>query len=191
MVMNRAKMNNLNNPIYKTLSSYGYMLMLIHFLQSAVDPPLLPILQVFIYFHYSLQKLPPNWNGMPIQGQPQVPTALIESYEGVLYDTYFYHPRDLVLLNRFAQRNTMTVGELLVDFFYYYGYEYDYIHSVVTIRQKGVLDREEKCCDSIWKMMMQLCIEDPFEIDYDVAHVITPTSSSMIQECFAVFFFIQ
>ena len=80
----------------------------------------------------------------------------------------------------------MTVGELLIEFFYYYGYQFDYIHSVVTIRKQGVLDREEKCCDSIWKMMMQLCIEDPFEIDYDVAHVITPTSSSMIQEYFAV-----
>lgn len=125
---------------------------------------------------------------MPIQGQPQLPTLPIESYDGVVCDTYFYQPRDLVLLNRFAQRNTMTVGELLVNFFYYYGYKYDYIHSVVTIRQIGVLDREEKCCDSLWKMMMQLCIEDPFEIDYDVAHVITPTSSSMIQECFAVFF---
>ena len=90
------------------------------------------------------------------------------------------------MLKRFDQKNTMTVGELLVNFFYYYGFEYDYIHSVVTIRQRGTLDREEKCCDSLWKMMMQLSIEDPFEIDYDVAHVITPTSSAMIQECFAV-----
>ena len=41
----RAKVNRLNNPILKTLSSYGFMLMLIHFLQSAVSPPVLPILQ--------------------------------------------------------------------------------------------------------------------------------------------------
>ena len=180
-------MNNLNNPIFKTLSSYGYMLMLIHFLQSAVNPPLLPILQVYIDWNQIiLQKIPPNWNGLPIQGQPCVPTLPVESYEGVVSDTYFYYPRDLIMLKRFAQQNTMTVGELLVNFFYYYGFEYDYIHSVVTIRQRGTLDREEKCCDSLWKMMMQLSIEDPFEIDYDVAHVITPTSSAMIQECFAV-----
>lgn len=44
-IMNRAKINHLNNPIMKTLNSYGFILMLIHFLQSAVSPPLLPILQ--------------------------------------------------------------------------------------------------------------------------------------------------
>ena len=43
-------MNNLNNPILKTLSSYGYMLMLIHFLQSAVQPPILPVLQVLSHW---------------------------------------------------------------------------------------------------------------------------------------------
>ncbi|KAM7454302.1 hypothetical protein BLSTO_04942 [Blastocystis sp. subtype 1] len=164
-----AKVNRLNNPILKTLSSYGFMLMLIHFLQSAVSPP----------------DLPPNWNGLAPVAGASLPQMVVTSYEGVTYNTYFYQPRDLHLLNRFAQQNTMTVGELLIEFFYYYGYQFDYIHSVVTIRKQGVLDREEKCCDSIWKMMMQLCIEDPFEIDYDVAHVITPTSSSMIQEYFA------
>lgn len=46
--MPRAKLNNLNTPVLKTLSSYGYMLLLIHFLQSAVNPPLLPVLQVWI-----------------------------------------------------------------------------------------------------------------------------------------------
>ena len=44
-IMNRAKINHLNNPIMKTLNSYGFILMLIHFLQSAMSPPLLPILQ--------------------------------------------------------------------------------------------------------------------------------------------------
>ena len=63
---------------------------------------------------------------------------VVTSYEGVTYNTYFYQPRDLHLLNRFAQQNTMTVGELLIEFFYYYGYQFDYIHSVVTIRH-GVM----------------------------------------------------
>ena len=80
----------------------------------------------------------------------------------------------------------MTVGELLVRFFWYYGYEYDFIHSVITIRQCGVMNREEKCLESLWKFRMQLCIEDPFEVDYDVAHVMTPSSSALVHECFAV-----
>ena len=111
---------------------------------------------------------------------------IVDSYDGTPYNTYFYQPHDLQLLSRFAKQNTMSIGELLVRFFYYYGFQLDYIHSVVTIRQRGVLDREEKCCDSMWKMTMQLCIEDPFEDDYDVAHVITPSSSALIQESFAV-----
>lgn len=115
-----------------------------------------------------------------------LPEVLVDSYDGTTYNTYFYQPRDLQLLNRYAKQNTMSVGELLVRFFWYYGFEFDYVHSVVTIRQRGVLDREETCCDSMWKMNMQLCIEDPFENDYDVAHVITPASSALIQETFAV-----
>ena len=111
---------------------------------------------------------------------------IVDSYDGTPYNTYFYQPRDLQLLSRFAKQNTMSIGELLVRFFYYYGFQLDYIHSVVTIRQRGVLDREEKCCDSMWKMTMQLCIEDPFEDDYDVAHVITPSSSALIQESYMI-----
>lgn len=115
-----------------------------------------------------------------------LPEVLVDSYDGTTYNTYFYQPRDLQLLNRYAKQNTMSVGELLVRFFWYYGFEFDYVHSVVTIRQRGVLDREETCCDSMWKMNMQLCIEDPFENDYDVAHVTHPLQVPLIQETFAV-----
>ena len=117
-----------------------------------------------------------------------LPEVNIDSYDGATYNTYFYQPRDFQLLHRFANQNTMSVGELLVRFFYYYGFKFDYAHKVVTIRQPKPIDKEDKCGDGMWKMTMQLCIEDPFETDYDVAHVITPISSALIQECFAVGF---
>lgn len=80
----------------------------------------------------------------------------------------------------------MTVGELLLKFLYFYAFEFDYYHAVVSVRQRGFLDREEKCWRCLWKMQMQLCIEDPFEDDYDVAHVITPHTSQVILQSFAV-----
>ena len=123
---------------------------------------------------------------MPPPRNTHLPEINVDSYDGTTYNTYFYQPRELQLLNRFANQNVMSVGELLVRFFYYYGFVFDYAHSVVTIRQQGTINREEKCGDGLWKMALQLCIEDPFETDYDVAHVITPISSSLIQECFAV-----
>ena len=177
MISTRAKLNNLNTPVLKTLSSYGYMLP-----SSRRSSPS----SRFLSFFSLTQQLPPNWNGLAPATSARLPEMIVDSYDGTPYNTYFYQPRDLQLLSRFAKQNTMSIGELLVRFFYYYGFQLDYIHSGVTIRQRGVLDREEKCCDSMWKMTMQLCIEDPFEDDYDVAHVITPSSSALIQESFAV-----
>lgn len=182
----RAKTNYINNPAHKTLSSYGYILMLIHFLQSAVSPPLLPILQVFFFPAPHPQELPPDWDGGPVPRNTRRPQIPIKSYQQSVYDTYFYCPKHLDLLCRYAKQNTMTVGELLLKFFYFYAFEFDYYHAVVSVRQRGFLDREEKCWRCLWKMQMQLCIEDPFEDDYDVAHVITPHTSQIILQCFAV-----
>ena len=182
----RAKTNYINNPAHKTLSSYGYILMLIHFLQSAVSPPLLPILQVLLFPCSHPQELPPDWDGGPVPRNARRPQIPIESYQKTLYDTYFYCPKHLDLLCRYAKQNTMTVGELLLKFFYFYAFEFDYYHAVVSVRQRGFLDREEKSWRCLWKMQMQLCIEDPFEDDYDVAHVITPHTSQIILQCFAV-----
>ena len=153
--------------------------MLIHFLQSAVSPPLLPILQVLLFPCSHPQELPPDWDGGPVPRNARRPQIPIESYQKTLYDTYFYCPKHLDLLCRYAKQNTMTVGELLLKFFYYYAFEFDYYHAVVSVRQRGFLDREEKSWRCLWKMQMQLCIEDPFEDDYDVAHVITPHTSQI------------
>lgn len=132
------------------------------------------------------QELPPDWDGGPVPRNTRRPQIPIKSYQESVYDTYFYCPKHLDLLCRFAKQNTMTVGELLLKFFYFYAFEFDYYHAVVSVRQRGFLDREEKCWRCLWKMQMQLCIEDPFEDDYDVAHVITPHTSQIILQCFAV-----
>ena len=132
------------------------------------------------------QELPPDWDGGPVPRNTRRPQIPIKSYQQSVYDTYFYCPKHLDLLCRYAKQNTMTVGELLLKFFYFYAFEFDYYHAVVSVRQRGFLDREEKCWRCLWKMQMQLCIEDPFEDDYDVAHVITPHTSQIILQCFAV-----
>jgi len=60
-------------------------------------------------------------------------------------------------------KNKETLGELLFNFFRYYGYEFDYTKLVVSVRNGRALTREEKgwtsqSKDGQWK----LCIEEPF-----------------------------
>lgn len=52
----------MNNASEGTLSSYGYILCLIHFLQTR-NPPILP----------NLQAIPPNWDGNPRNAPREVP----------------------------------------------------------------------------------------------------------------------
>jgi terminal uridylyltransferase len=40
-----AKIRDINTPYYGTLSSYGYVLMVLHFLMNVVVPPVIPNLQ--------------------------------------------------------------------------------------------------------------------------------------------------
>jgi len=97
----------------------------IYFFQTR-DPPLLP----------NLQRIPPNWAGHEIL--PNSPPLDIHEWQthpvdGRACDTYFYKPRDgghEKLLRDFSERNKQTTAELLIDFFRFYAWEFDYRKSV-------------------------------------------------------------
>ncbi len=150
-----------------TLCSYGYILMLIHFLQNT-SPPLLPI----------LNDIHPAWNGEEIRNRrndlPQVPVV---GMDGNVYNTYFYEPRngesrEAAILSAFASRNTDSVVSLFLNFLWKFSFGFDYRKLVVSTRQSGGVDREDKGKEYGWKRHARLSIEDPFETGYDVAHVI-------------------
>lgn len=146
-----AKRRNINSPKDGTLSSYGYILALLHFLQQRTQP-VIP----------NLQSLPPDWNGeQPIllsqssctYGLPVIlakneaithDSGVTGGIEGIQSDShtgecniYFLQPNNhqWLLLKQQAKQNTETVGQLLIEFFHYYAYLFDYKHQIVSIRQ--------------------------------------------------------
>ncbi|KAL9616271.1 MAG: hypothetical protein Q9160_008850 [Pyrenula sp. 1 TL-2023] len=88
-----------------TLSSYTWICMIISFLQTR-DPPILPALQQF-----------PGLSDQVMEG-------LNVSYLN-----------DVSRVKDFGHKNEATLGELLYDFFKYYGYEIDYDDAIVSVRE--------------------------------------------------------
>ncbi|GAA6005322.1 uncharacterized protein JCM10292_005381 [Rhodotorula paludigena] len=154
-----TKRRKINNPYRGTLSSYGYVLLVIHFLAHVKQPPILP----------NLQRLPlPN------------PSSLEElTYEG--HDISFFDDLD-ALPSVFQTTNADSAGELLIDFFRYFSKDFGYAHQVISIRseggtmpkvQKGWHTDFEFDPEVIVRDQHKLCIEDPFQLDYNVARTVT------------------
>jgi len=163
-----AKQRRMNNGSEGTLSSYGYLLCLIHFLQTR-PTPLLP----------NLQNLPPDWDPethkeheLEFERLPVVET--VQNIDNRVCNTYFFVPRDndYSQLERYARQNTESIGQLLFGFFQYYSNKFDHRHSVVSVRTGCALHKEVKAEQECWPMHTRLSIEDPFEVWYDVAHVL-------------------
>ncbi|CAK4764684.1 unnamed protein product [Aphanomyces euteiches] len=77
--------------------------------------------------------------------------------------------------------NTQSVAELWLGFFRYFD-AFDYATQVVSIRMGRPLRKVEK---SEWKYHARLMIEDPFELDYDVAHVVKGAKFKLMRQEFA------
>merc|ERR1711871_756890 len=164
-----VKARNINSPSDGTLSSYGYIIMLLHYLQRSKGMPVVP----------NLQGVPEGWNG-----------DLNKIYEGdregrkfyVKHPTepdckvncYYYKPRgekERGWLRNFSSRNKDSSGTLLAGFFHYYGFEFDFRKYVVSLSPQMVekdLMGEIHC----WPCHLGLAIQDPFEAFYNVGHVV-------------------
>ncbi|KAF9387408.1 hypothetical protein BGX21_000554 [Mortierella sp. AD011] len=115
-----AKCRKINNPYTGSLSSYAYVLLVIHVLQRQ---GVLPNLQTIVAGNGKI----PYWD---CQG----------------FNRYFFE--DIPNLARYWQQTpeaaTQTVGELLYEFFRYFASEFRYASHVVSIRSGGLLTKESK-----------------------------------------------
>ncbi|PPQ77890.1 hypothetical protein CVT25_015377 [Psilocybe cyanescens] len=153
----RRQVLKINSPYKGTLSSYGYVLLVIYFLVHVKNPPVLP----------NLQQMPPL---RPISKEDTHLNG---------HNIWFFDDIDL-LRQRWHSENVDTVAELLIDFFKYYSRDFTYNTGVASIRG-GLLKKESKG----WQNELsagryndarernRLCIEDPFEVDYNVARCVT------------------
>ncbi len=180
-----ARRRSINNASEGTLSSYGYLLCLVNFLQTRV-PPVLP----------NLQALPADWQrhnnrpgfGSTSQQHSQTQVITRHPFDGRDSNTYFFRPSDesqVQSLRKFASRNNETVGQLLASFFRYFAYEFDYRQNVISIRSGGCLLKELKAEMDCWPLNNRLGIEDPFETWYDVGHVLKRSRHCHIHKEFA------
>ncbi|KAF8999785.1 hypothetical protein BDQ17DRAFT_1246177 [Cyathus striatus] len=152
-----SKRRKINSPYKGTLSSYGYVLLVIYFLVHVKNPPVLP----------NLQQMPPL--------RPISPDDTHLSG----YNIWFFDDIEL-LRQRWHSENTETVAELLIDFFRYYSRDFSYNTGVASIRA-GLLKKDSKGWQNEFsgdkynsaRERNRLCIEDPFETDYNVARCVT------------------
>ncbi|KAL4077716.1 hypothetical protein J3A83DRAFT_4215925 [Scleroderma citrinum] len=152
-----SKRRKINSPYYGTLSSYGYVLLVIYFLIHVKNPPVLP----------NLQQIP-----------PLRPISKADTHING-HNTWFFDDIDL-LCQRWRSSNTETVAELLIEFFRYYSRDFSYNTGVASIRA-GLLKKDSKgwqndLSNSKYndsRERNRFCIEDPFEVDYNVARCVT------------------
>jgi len=139
-----ANFQGINDAKNMTISSYSLVLMVIHFLQHGVSPPVLPCLQQNFMEKYSyLMDL----------------VKLRNTYHDSTDTCYVPEP--------FESKNTQTLGELLVKFLEYFAVTFDYSTNAVSVRNGSVVsikscmnNRARKNDAHQWKYM---CIEEPFE----------------------------
>ena len=206
-----AKRRNINDPSQHTLSSYGYIIMLLHFLtthkankngqiesifhKNNSQCPLLPNLQ---WIDQRILQSPPGSPYIEYQQKPasQYTTMKHPTETSYVVNTHFLRINDQKLLHLLTNRMdhcsapAPSIGYLLASFFRYYAFEFDYkkhIVSLQAISRSGLSEREAKAESDGWKLYGQsLCIEDPFEEFYDVAHVLKPVNFQRTRREFAL-----
>lgn len=199
-----AKNRDINNPSKHTLSSYGYVIMLLSFLTSNdfdknghlreknVNSPN-PVLP-------NLQLVDPIWAQNPhgpyreIPAKPKTKETMVQHPNEPNYyvNSYFYRT-GLEGLTKFCSENHNTesaLGALLASFFHYFAYDFDYKKHVVSMSAKHSsppIEREIKAEEDGWSIYKtSLAIEDPFELFYDVAHVVKTPNFQHIRKEFAL-----
>jgi DNA polymerase sigma len=152
-----AKRRAVNEPYTGTLSSYCYILMCIHLLQTR-SPPVLPCLQAMS------------------------PASFVREVDGTRC-AYF---DDIRSLSGFGARNGQTLAHLLQDFFEYWAWGHDYGGAVVSVRTGGIVPKRRKGWTTrVGTERHLICIEDPFEVSHDLGRVVDKRSINVLRDEFA------
>ncbi|KAF9740000.1 hypothetical protein PMIN06_003451 [Paraphaeosphaeria minitans] len=178
-----AKRRKVNSAYSGTLSSYGWVLMVLHYLVNMANPPVCPNLQS-------------SWRATTTKAE-DLQQLLDHTIVGG-YAVRFWH--DEAAIARLASdgqlsRNTQSIGELLRGFFHYYAsiaqpshygqkhWSFFWATEVLSLRTPGgIRQKTEKgwtkatTTISNGKEVRQrylFAIEDPFELDHNVARTVT------------------
>jgi terminal uridylyltransferase len=165
-----AKHRKINSSYSGTLSSYGYVLMVLHFLTNIANPSVLSNLQA---------------------DRTPLGDMLPEGHDVDGWHVRFW--RNEAEITNAAQRgqlsqNRESLGSLLAGFFHYYssiggGANFHWMQEILSLRSYGgLLTKEEKGWvravteEGEGKKIQHrylFCIEDPFELSHNVARTVT------------------
>ena len=179
-----VKRRKINSSYSGTLSSYGFVLMVLHYLINVANPPVLPNLQLPWRPH----------DNCTAQG---VDSTQIEGWE-----VDFWRREEEIkeaAKHGVLTRNNQSLGALLAGFFQYFssqgGYpSFHWMGQVLSLRTKGgLLSKEEKGWvkavteQGAGKQVQHrylFCIEDPFEQSHNVARTVTHNGIVAIRDEF-------
>lgn len=164
-----AKRRKINSAYSGTLSSYGYVLMVLHFLINVARPPVIPNLQHT--FGADSRKVMAHG-----------------------YNISFWNDEDHIrhlAAQRQLTQNTEPLGVLLRNFIHYFAVQgpqvigggFNWMKDVLSIRTPmGILSKESKGWTGAKTVTIDnrevrqrylFAIEDPFELDHNVARPVT------------------
>ncbi|XP_068726733.1 terminal uridylyltransferase 4-like isoform X2 [Montipora capricornis] len=150
-----AKVCDIGDASKGSLSSYAYILMLLHYLQQC-QPPVIPVLQSLHTEEKRPEKIVDDWN--------------------------CWFCSDLNKINSLwkpKERNRMSAGLLWIDFLKYYTEVFDFEHDVVCCRGTKKLTKFEK----MWTKHV-FAIEDPFNLDHNLGAGVTRKMATYIMTAF-------
>jgi terminal uridylyltransferase len=179
-----VKRRKINSSYSGTLSSYGFVLMVLHYLINVANPPVLPNLQLPWRPH----------DNCTTQGADR---AQIEGWEV----DFWRRENEIIEAAKHGvlTRNKESLGSLLAGFFQYYssqgGYpSFHWMGQVLSLRTKGgLITKEEKGWvkavteQGAGKQVQHrylFCIEDPFEQSHNVARTVTHNGIVAIRDEF-------
>lgn len=162
IVKHWAKQRKINDPHVGTLSSYAYLLMVIYYLQHT-RPPVLPVLQDLKSFGRLANQIVPVF----VDHCDCTYMNLIDKWKQE------QQPQ--------SARNHSSLGLLLVGFFRYFALDFDFNKMVVSIRTHQHLTKRTKGWTNPNQQRNFICIEDPFETDYNVGRVVSDRCLEIIK----------
>ena len=188
-----SKKRKINTPYHGTLSSYGYVLMVLHYLVNIVYPPVL----------FNLQRT-------PLAFEDKLSSQIVE-LDG--HNVQFLRNEAVIeslLKDREVTRNSETLGSLLHGFFYYYAHQgynspsngFSWLTDVLSLRTNGgLLSKQSKGWTGAKTETVELkgpgpqqtkeirqrylfAIEDPFEIEHNIARTVVHNGIVTIRDEF-------
>lgn len=188
-----AKRRKINSPYHGTLSSYGYVLMVLHYLVNIAYPAIAPNLQTTR--KAARDNSPGNED-------------IIDGYS-VRFWRSETEIKDLVHHGMLTRNSTDTVGSLLRGFFHYYAQQgfyspsggFSWAKDVLSLRtERGILTKQEKDWTGAKTVTIEptvpggeareirhrylLAIEDPFETDHNIARTVVHNGIVAIRDEF-------